>query len=565
MQINRKTQGTLDQGRNHRIRGTRPLVTVETLFSQASSILDSQNSDVTVASTQDGTVLSTQEVTQEDQVITQEEQTPFTQDHARDNSTTEEQEARKAKIKFPSANSKEWEALDEDLEKILEDALKGDARKKLEKMSELVYEVCKERFGTEDRPQKTRTESGPSRRQREIGDIRRELRLLRTAYLNSREEERQGLAELRQDLRRRLLSLKAAERKRKKRAESRRTRSRFFKDPFGYIGEILGKPKSGKLCCTKEEMDKSIREDHSDRYRDVPLGDGPGIRPTPQPAHPFELGEIRLAEVKEVITKSRSKSAPGSNGISYKVYKRCPLLTRRLWKLIKVIWRKKHLPESWLMAEGCYVPKEENSTALPQFREISLLNVEGKVFWSIVAKRLSKFLTCNKYIDTAAQKGGVTGFAGCIEHTTVMTHMIGDAKRRGKDLAVAWLDLAKAYPNIPHQLIFQALRHYHVPEEVTGLVETYFGGLKMRFSAGSLTSNWQRLEKGIMAGCTVSVILFVAAMSVLIEEVKFECRGPLSSDGTRQPPCRAFMDDITIFRDSEIGMRWIMKRLDELA
>ena len=32
----------------------------------------------------------------------------------------------------------------------------------------------------------------------------------------------------------------------------------------------------------------------------------------------------------------------------------------------------------------------------------------------------------------------------------------------------------------------------------------------MRFSSGEVTSKWQRLEKGIMAGCTVSVILFVA-------------------------------------------------------
>ena len=68
----------------------------------------------------------------------------------------------------------------------------------------------------------------------------------------------------------------------------------------------------------------------------------------------------------------------------------------------------------------------------------------------------------------------------------------------------------------------------------------------MRFSSGEVTSKWQCLEKGIMAGCTVSVILFVAATIILLEEATKECRGPKSSDGTRHPSCRAFMDDIQL-------------------
>ena len=97
------------------------------------------------------------------------------------------------------------------------------------------------------------------------------------------------------------------------------------------------------------------------------------------------MGEIRFEEVENVIKKARAKSAPGPSGITYKIYKKCPLLTRRLWRLLKVIWRKKEIPSAWLLAEGCFVPKEENSSTLDQFREISLLSVEGKVFWSIVA------------------------------------------------------------------------------------------------------------------------------------------------------------------------------------
>ena len=97
--------------------------------------------------------------------------------------------------------------------------------------------------------------------------------------------------------------------------------------------------------------------------------------------------------------------------------------------------------------------KEQNSKTVNQFRTISLLNVEGKIFFAILAKRLTSFLTGNSYIDTSVQKGGVSGFSGCVEHTSAITQLISEAKKGRKDLTVVWLDLANAYGSIPHQLI----------------------------------------------------------------------------------------------------------------
>ena len=90
--------------------------------------------------------------------------------------------------------------------------------------------------------------------------------------------------------------------------------------------------------------------------------------------------------MRETIKRARAASAPGPNGVPYKVYMNCPRLTRRLWKLLKVVWRRGKLTESWVVAEGCFIPKEENSETIKQFRTTSLLNVEGKVFLAILAK-----------------------------------------------------------------------------------------------------------------------------------------------------------------------------------
>ena len=94
------------------------------------------------------------------------------------------------------------------------------------------------------------------------------------------------------------------------------------------------------------------------------------------------------------------------------------------------------------------------------------------------------------------------------------------------DLTVVWLDLANAYGSIPHKLIEEAMKHYHIPEHIQGIINGYFDGIQLRFSIGDQTTPWQRLEKGIVTGCTISVVLFVMGMNLIINAAKRETRGP---------------------------------------
>lgn len=80
-----------------------------------------------------------------------------------------------------------------------------------------------------------------------------------------------------------------------------------------------------------------------------------------------------------------------------------------------MIWRRGKIAQAWRYAEGVCIPKEEKSENSDQFRAISLLSVESKIFYSIVAKRLSNFLLSSMYIDTSVQKWGIPGVPGCLE------------------------------------------------------------------------------------------------------------------------------------------------------
>lgn len=98
------------------------------------------------------------------------------------------------------------------------------------------------------------------------------------------------------------------------------------------------------------------------------------------------------------------------------------------------------------------------------------MNVEGKIFFTVVAKRMTNYLLANNYIDTSCQKAGVPGFPGCVEHSAMIWEQIQTAKCKKTDLHVVWLDLENAYGSVPHQLISFALNFLHIPSQIQSIV-----------------------------------------------------------------------------------------------
>ena len=83
------------------------------------------------------------------------------------------------------------------------------------------------------------------------------------------------------------------------------------------------------------------------------------------------------------MRRAKVSSAPGPNGVPYRVYKRAPDILKFLWRDLRVFWEKQFIPRARRRAGGVLIPKEKESLDLSQFRRISLLNVEGKIFFCV--------------------------------------------------------------------------------------------------------------------------------------------------------------------------------------
>lgn len=100
--------------------------------------------------------------------------------------------------------------------------------------------------------------------------------------------------------------------------------------------------------------------------------------------------------------------------------------------------------------------------------------------------------------------------------------------------------------------VVESLRRlHHVLCNIKALIMDYYNSFYLRFTSPQLHLSGNN-------HCTISAILYALAMNMLVKSAQLECRGPKTKSLIRQPPIRAFMDDLTVTTVSDTGCRWIL-------
>ncbi|CAC5411225.1 unnamed protein product [Mytilus coruscus] len=157
--------------------------------------------------------------------------------------------------------------------------ISGCVERRIETLTTLVYNIGKDRFGVEERKERSNIKQTPNSREQKIKQLRKELKDLNRRYKRSNKIE------------------------------------------------------------NKEEVEQHLYETHSDEEREVPLGYCPRVEE--QPTIDFETKEPTWKEASEVVKMARTGSAPGYSGVPYKVYKKCSKILRKIWKLFRTLETKK--------------------------------------------------------------------------------------------------------------------------------------------------------------------------------------------------------------------------------
>lgn len=337
--------------------------------------------------------------------------------------------------------------------------------------------------------------------------------------------------------------------KKKQSTQDVRERQRFLRDPHAYAKRLLNPPVTGKPAFSKEVANEYFRTTYHDSNRSFVYKPVDVPRP-PLPTHSFDLHFANFDEFSKICRSRSNGSAPGLNGIPYLLYKQCTEVRRWLWKILSRVWKDRVIPNMFQIGRIRLLPKSSDTSHPKLMRPISILNAEGRIFWTVFQKRLSKYMLANGYIDSRVQKGFLEGVAGCVEHTTMQWEMIKHAKSKQRQIVMAWLDLENAYGSMRHMLVQFALKWFHVPQKISELVFRYYESIFLKVVTDDWCSDYFHLGIGVPQGCTASTIIFDVGFQVVLDMWKWLTRDVSPcyrfNDVKISVSCPTYADDVEL-------------------
>ena len=285
--------------------------------------------------------------------------------------------------------------------------------------------------------------------------------------------------------------------------------------------------------------------------KEVPLPPMDSISSLEEPEIIFRAGGLWPYEAREFICKTHACSAAGFNGTSLKLYKNGQLS----WNSSSVSYKEPGGKDTsqkngiWLVGSG-YLRRRILLEWAP-FAHFRSVKVDGKIFFGVIARRMTPFLFQDKKNQHISPEGWHPK-TSCLQHAQMIWNSLMTAKQKRRELHVAWLDVANARGPVSHSCIGVGTEFLPHSRECVWYIDAVIRVCLYAFHQ-QLHSGLQSVEVGIMMGHVVLPPLFVMCMRLILLGISDTATGEETRSEGLLPPLKAFMGDVTTIIQSKVG------------
>ena len=179
--------------------------------------------------------------------------------------------------------------------------------------------------------------------------------------------------------------------------------------------------------------------------------------------------------------------ASGSDGIPVELFQ---ILTddavKVLHSICQLIWKTQQCPQDWKRSIFIPIPKKGNAKECSNYHTIALISHVSKVMLKILQARLKQYMNHEiPDVQAAFRKG-----RGTRDQIANIYWIIGKATEFQKNVYFCFIDYAKAFDCVDHNILWKIPKVMRIPDHLTCLLRNLYAGQEATVKTGHGTTDW---------------------------------------------------------------------------
>ena len=248
-------------------------------------------------------------------------------------------------------------------------------------------------------------------------------------------------------------------------------------------------------------------------------------------------------ELETAISQMAKGKAPGPDGLSVEFYTQCcPIVKHDFFNLLYQMYSTQTIDNRTKSGFITLIYKKGPKTKISNYRPISLLNYDLKIFTKCLTNRLKPFMTNLSHENQYAKLG-----KQIFSIANLLRDLWWDASDSKIDAYFVSLDFKKAFDSIDQHWLSQVLHKMNFPTKFIRTKNSLNRDANVRVLVNGFRTKQVPINKGVRQGDPLSLYLFILAVEPLVATINNDTRIEGLGKGRKQNvKCTSYADDLTL-------------------